>query len=128
MNYKLHLFLLIVMGLSSCKDDCPDPPVEEEPYDIEVEQFYILQGGNTQNGICGDALLVSDKALTYLDYYKPIDVPEGMTTSFTYKYKGKLRIFPAKHSCSDGWGDPKPGEPPRTIIMHMVTVLEWEPL
>lgn len=126
MTYKFTIILFFIVGVASCKDDCDDP-VPEEPYETEIQQFYLQEGGNTEEGICGNVLVTNDSALSGRVYYKPIDIPSGMITSPSYRYKGRFKVFPEEHTCIAGWVDPYPGKIPYKT-MKFVTILEWEEL
>jgi len=131
MKYKTPILFLTLLFASSCKHECiPEPGVEcHEPYDIEVERFYLQQGGNTEYDVCGDFLVASDNASSYLAYYMPKDIPDGLSISQgrRIEYKGALRIFDSEHTCIDGRVDPKPGKTPWLSMKH-VTILSWEEL
>lgn len=124
---KYYPWFFVLLLIPSCKEDCNEP-ITEEPYDIIVQQFYLLDGGDPEKGYCGNAIVAADTNLINIAYYKPIDIPAGIEPGYKFEYKGKFRVFPEKHSCKDGWGDPRPGEAPKTKQMNFITILEWEKL
>ncbi|MCB9263008.1 MAG: hypothetical protein H6607_11595 [Flavobacteriales bacterium] len=111
--------------LVACKDDNS----VIEPYEVEVQLFYLHEGGIESKGYCGPWIVATDSFSTFLEQYMPKEIPEGIKESVRtqYWYKGKFKVYPETITCMDGWADPIPGVQPN-ITMHYVDILEWEVL
>ncbi len=130
---KPKLLGIVLLSLSvicfSCKkdkdDDCSKAP-KAEAYLTDVFEFQLKDLGS-QVGFCGPVIVATlDSAKSTLTYFKAIDLPPGISFSLNTYYKGKFKVHPEQYKCMDGWGDPLPGQLPRTIYPNFVNIISWE--
>jgi hypothetical protein len=131
MTHKLLGIVLLSLSVIcfSCKkdkdDDCSNEP-KAEAYLTDVFEFYVMDGGSG-DGFCGPFIVATlDSAKSTLTYFKAIDLPLGISFSLNTYYKGKFKVHPEQYKCMDGWGDPLPGQLPRTIYPNFVNIISWE--
>jgi hypothetical protein len=126
-------FGLVILSLSlccfSCKKDkdieCTDKP-KAEAYMSDVFEFYVMYGGSG-DGFCGPVIVAKlDSTSNTTLYFKAIDLPPGISIGLFNFYKGTFRVLPEQYKCLDGWGDPLPGQLPRTIYPNFVNIISWK--
>ena len=124
----IAFFSLIVFCFSCKKDNestCTEQP-KAEVYTTAISEFYVMDGGSG-DGFCGPVIVATlDSAKSTKTYFKAIDLPPGISIGLFNFYKGKFRVLPEQYKCMDGWGDPLPGQLPRTIYPNFVNIISWE--
>ena len=124
----IAFFSLIVFCFSCKKDkenDCTNEP-KAEAYITDVFEFYVMDGGSG-DGFCGPVIVAKlDSTSITNSYFKAIDLPQRISIGLFKFYKGKFRVHPEQYKCMDGWGDPLPGQLPRTIYPNFVNIISWE--
>ena len=126
---KIAYFLFLLVFNFSCKkdkdDDCTNEP-KAEAYLTDVFELQLKDLGS-QVGFCGPVIVARiDSAKSTTTYFKAIDLPPGISIGLFNFYKGKFRVHPEQYKCMDGWGDPLPGQLPRTVYPNFVNIISWE--
>lgn len=123
------VFLILIVTCFSCKKDNESPCTEQpkaEAYITAIFEFYVMDGGSG-DGFCGPVIVATlDSTESTKTYFKAIDLPPGISIGLFNFYKGKFRVHPEQYKCMDGWGDPLPGQLPRTIYPNFVNIISWE--